>query len=196
MWGVAPLGLVLGAFFYSHQNSIDVRGPLTVIAATLLPLSWLALALFWKRRYASSFISMAAGIVCLITVSFGWLLPQAGSVFSSKKWAEDYARLVRHQPDPLILASKLFIRGISYYTGDPNVAVFSDRPSGGFYTPHPIRVVSNIGELSSIHQDQFPIYCLLRQKEVRTLKEMIGPSFSVSILEGSPQRAWVRLDRG
>ena len=195
LWVLAPPALLVATFIYARKNEVDLLRPLIYCAVTSMLFSWIAAGLFFARYYRAALAWMGISMVFFSALSFSSVLPAVEDIFSSKKSAQDYREFVRGSPSALILASKLFVRGISYYTGDPNVGVFSDRPSGGFYTPHPIRVISDKNQLAAILPGEFPVYLLIREKEVKKLREITGSEYSVSVLENNPSRCWVRLER-
>ena len=128
-------------------------------------------------------------------ISFGWLLPKADAAFSSRKDVASYERLVQPDNQNFLLASKLFVRGVSYYTGDKHIGVLIEDPKRAFYTKHAIPILSTREDLLKIGGHQFPVYCFLRQKELKLLRRIADSGFSISVLETNGQRCLVRLDR-
>lgn len=194
VWGLAPAVLAAGAYFFAADQEVPIFFPLGVISLTVIPLLWAALFLFNKKKMTAAFLTALSSVVIFSVLSFGWMLPQAAKVFSSKRWAEDYGNLSGVKKSGIFLGSKMFVRGMTYYAGLKNVGVFSGQPNGGFYTPHPIPIFSNAKELLDIKEGRFPVYLLIRKKELRHLREGLEPGFSISVLEQSPFRTLVRLD--
>ncbi len=194
-WVAAPVILIVTGWHFAANYELPLSSPIYAITWTLVPLSWISFFLFMKRKIFYSFCMTVGSMVIFSVLSFGWLLPNAALAFSSKGWASDYSHLAVKEPDGLFLGSKMFVRGMAYYTGATNMGVFSDQPKGGFYTPHPIPVFSGAEDFSKLHQNKFPIYFLIRKKELLHLKEGLEPGYSVSVLEKTPLRVLVRLDR-
>jgi len=194
-WVVSPVALAAGAYFFAEQKDIPIAAPVAVISAVIVPLSWLAFYFLKRRNLGRAFSSMLVMTVLFSALAFGWMLPSAGSAFSSKRWAKDYARLLEDGTKPLFMTSKLFVRGMTFYTGAKDLGVFSSQPKGGFYTPHPIRIVTDSGELLKMEKDKFPVYFLLRGKEFGHLLDGLEPAFAVSVVKATTQRILVRLDR-
>ena len=192
--GLMPAALVAGAYFFAVEQKLSILGSIVAIALTLIPLSWLGLFFFWSKKLPVALATMLVAILSFSSLSFGFMMPAAGAAFSSKGWAEDYGHLMNRFPDSLFLASKMFVRGMTYYTGSKNMGVFSGELKGGFYTAHPIAIFSDADELMRLGRQNFPIYLLIRQKELRHLREGLEPGFTVSILEQSPGRTLARLD--
>ena len=128
-------------------------------------------------------------------LAFGWMMPKASIAFSSKRWARDYQRLSSEGPNPSFLASKHFVRGMTFYTGAKGMGVFSTKPDGGFYTQHPIRVISDNRDFLNMDRGLFPVYFLIRSKEFGHLMNGLTHDFSVSVVKSVSHRILVRLDR-
>ena len=147
------------------------------------------------KKYRLSFAAVVIAVLCGTALTFGGLLPAADKAFSCKKVAAEYEDLFHPKPESFILASKLFARGISYYTGDKNVGVFAEDPRKVFYTAHPIPILSTRDDFLKISQAAFPVYCVLRPKELEGLKRTLQGSFTLSLLKADNQRVLARLDR-
>ena len=128
-------------------------------------------------------------------ISFSWLLPKADAAFSSRNDVASYEGRVRPDNQNFLLASKLFVRGVSYYTGDKNIGVLIEDPRRAFYTKHSVPIFSTLEDLQTIEKNKFPVYCFLRQKELKLLRRIIDARYSISVLETNGQRCLVRLDR-
>ena len=194
-WVIIPAALSWGTFLFAETKEIQIFAPVAVISAVIMSFSWLAFYFLWRRNFLRSFGTMLAMSVLFSSLAFGWMLPMAGPAFSSKRWAKDYQRLTEGKQNPLFMTSKLFVRGMTFYTGSKDFGVFSSQPKGGFYTPHPIRIMSDSGDLLKMEKEKFPVYFLLRGKEFGHLLEGLDPSFSVSVVKATTQRILVRLDR-
>ncbi len=195
VWVAAPAALVASTYRFAEQKEIAIFAPIAAIAAVIVPLGALGFYFLCRRRLDRAFASLVVMSVLFSALAFGWMMPKAGNAFSSKYWSKDYARLLEEGPAPLFMTSKLFVRGMTFYTGSDKIAVFSGQPRGGFYTPHPIRIVSDSGDLLEMGKEEFPVYLLLRGKEFGRLVEKLEPVFSVSVMKATSQRILVRLDR-
>ncbi len=193
-WGLFPLGLCVSAYSYSRSQVLGIEIPVIVISTLLIPASILALAFFWKAKLGPAFVSMAFGAACFALIAFGWMMPKAQNTYSSKNWVGVYDKLASAEPGSLFLASKMFVRGLTFYTGAQNIGVYSQQPKGGFYTPHAIRMVTDTSQFGQMETKEFPVYLLLRRKEWKNLKQNIASDFSVTVLEDTVQRMLVKLD--
>ncbi len=192
-WGVFPVALVAGTFWFTGKNGVSAYTALIFISLTVVPLCWVSFYLFCQKKYGWAFGGMVLSMLFLSTLSFGWLLPQIETVISSKKWAEKYKKFSK-QSSAYLLASKMFVRGFSFYTGNPDISVFSGKFDGDFYTAPPIQIVSDARGLSLMATAGVPIYLLLRKKEWNFLKTIVDGRYSLFILEDTPQQMWVRLE--
>src|SRR3989344_2683865 len=193
--GILPAGMVLTVFIYSVTQRLDLFAPLAAIAVSFVPLCWFSLIELCGRNYKSAFFSVVAAMVFFSGISFGWLLPKADAAFSSRKDVASYERLVQPDNQNFLLASKLFVRGVSYYTGVSPIGVLIEDPKRAFYTKHAIPLLSTREDLLKIGEHQFPVYCFLRQKELKLLRRIADSGFSITVLETSGQRCLVRLDQ-
>ncbi len=194
VWVLAPAALVAGAYRVMADYGLPIFWPVTAIALTLIPLLWLSFFLLWSKKFTGTLAAMLAAVICFSSLSFGWMMPMAGEAFSSKRWAKDYGPLIGSAPGGLFLASKMFVRGIAFYSGHKNVGVFSGKPKGGFYTAPSIPIFSEAKDLLALNKEEFPVYFLIRKKELRHLLEDLDPVFSISVLEQSRFRILAKLD--
>lgn len=192
--GILPAGMVLTTFVYNATQRLDLFAPIVAIAVFFIPLCWFSLMESRRRNYKSAFFSMVAAMVFFSSISFGWLLPKADAAFSSRNAVASYEKLVHPDNQNFLLASKLFVRGVSYYTGDKHVGVLIEDPRRVFYTKHAIPIFSTLEDLLEIDEHQFPTYCFLRQKELKLLRRIVDSRFSISVLETNGQRCLARLD--
>ena len=193
VWAVLPSLLVAGTFLYAQKNGVEAHRPLLFIALTMVPFLWASFYFFCWKKYHAAFVSTVLSMLFLSGLSFSWLLPQIEPAISSKQWAERYEKSVQGRPESGLLTSKMFVRGVSFYTDHPDIGVFSGKPDGGFYTPHPIPVISDAEGLSHLASGA-PLYLLLREKEWKLLNSLNEGHYSLSTLEVTPPRRWVRLD--
>ena len=194
-WGIMPIGLIAGTFFYNEKADLGIFWPIFSIGCFLIPLGLGALILAWRRSYRLAWTAVVVMTVAFGLIAFGWLLPKAEAAFTSKPTVASYESLVRPTDTNFLLASKLFVRGVSFYTGDKNVGVLAENPNGIFYTQHPIPIISTREDLAAIKQENFPVYCFLRQKEFKHLKKIVDETYSITVLRSDSHRVMVKLDR-
>lgn len=193
--GVLPAAIVLTTLVYNAAQRLGLLAPIAAIAVFFVPLCWFFLIQSYRRNYKSAFFSVLVAMVFFSGISFSWLLPKADAAFSSRNDVASYEGRVRPDNQNFLLASKLFVRGVSYYTGDKNIGVLIEDPRRAFYTKHSVPIFSTLEDLQTIEKNKFPVYCFLRQKELKLLRRIIDARYSISVLETNGQRCLVRLDR-
>jgi len=167
-------------------------------AAALMIGAWLYLIYKgsrWKKKYSRAFAWIVATVFFLSGVAFGWLLPKLDNVYSSRGHVALYQKLSLDSRKHFLLASKLYVRGVSFYSEQPSVGVLVEDPRDAFYTRHPIPLLSSREQLLRIEKTQFPIYCFLRQKELDWLKKIAGSPLTVSVLATDGRRTLVKLEQ-
>ncbi|OIO39071.1 MAG: hypothetical protein AUJ71_01545 [Candidatus Omnitrophica bacterium CG1_02_49_16] len=193
--GLLPPALVIGVLVYSRIHKLDILWPLITLGLSFVPFCWMSIYQMRKKNYKQAFLSVMAGIVCFSVFSFGWLLPKADAAFSSRSAVSLYEHLIKPDHKNFLLASKLFVRGVSYYAADEAVGVLIEDPKGAFYTPHNIPLLSSLDDLLKIEKAKYPVYCFLRNKELEFLRKITDARFSISVVQTDGPRSLVRLDR-
>jgi 4-amino-4-deoxy-L-arabinose transferase-like glycosyltransferase len=194
VWGIFPVLLSLAIYTYAERAEIPITAPVAAIASFLIPMSWCSLYFLFKRRASLAISTMLVMTAMFSCAAFGWMMPKAGSAYSSKRWARDWQRVTESHPGSMFLASKMFVRGMTFYTRADGLGVFSTNPDGGFYTPHPIRIISDTKEFQKMPKKEFPVYFLIRGKELKHLMNGLPKDMSVHVMKAASQRILVRLD--
>ena len=193
--GLAPAVLAAGVYVFGKKQGLALQMPVILFALTAAPLSWLALFFIFRKKIKQAFFLILAMVAVFSLISFGSLLPAADPVFASRVMVKKYERFSNGAKPGLFLASKLFVRGISFYTGNRNVAVLTDDPKGTFYTKHSIPMIATPEDLSKIDAGLFPVYCFFRLKEYNYLKKIVPGDLKITLLDEGDQRVLARLDR-
>jgi 4-amino-4-deoxy-L-arabinose transferase-like glycosyltransferase len=79
-----------------------------------------------------------------------------------------------------ILSSKMFARGVRYYTGK-DVAVI-DIPGHPFFSPHPIAFLDSDAKVSDFLRQQGVTYCILKKSSVEDIERQTPKGFKHTIL--------------
>ncbi|HTL70125.1 MAG TPA: glycosyltransferase family 39 protein [Candidatus Eisenbacteria bacterium] len=195
VWGVFPPALVGGALAWCAKERLAIAAPLWAVGFTFVPLSWAALAFLAARRPRAAFAAAAAGVFAFAGIGFGFLLPAADSFLSSRSAGLACRRLA--VPDgSFLLGGKMYVRGFAYYAPPGPVGVVAEFPEKTFFTKHPLPFFSKPGDLASVPTSAFPVYGLLRPKELSLLKGIAGPGYAVEVLETCGPRNLVRVTKG
>ncbi len=194
-FGILPTALIIGCLIYGKIARLDILKPILAIAVFMPTLSWAFLFNVHKKKYRAAFYCVIAEIVISACLIFGWLLPRCETEFSSRQDVILLEKTKLPSSSPLILADRLFVRGISYYSGSNNVSVLTDDPESAFYTKHPILMFSTADDLLKIDKNSFPVYCFLKPKGLRLLEKIADKRFSISTLHSGSNKVFLRLDR-
>lgn len=194
-FGVFPAALVTGTLIYDAKQGLGVFGPVAAIGLTWIPISFLAVYFFWRNKLEAAFFCAVAGTSIFALIAFGWMLPAANGVYTSIEIPALYKKEAGQKGNELILASKIYVRGTSYYLDHDKVGLFTENPNRAFYTKHPIPVVSTLEDLDRVTQDGRPLYCFFKEKELDWLRRAIDKRFTVTILDRRPDRVFLRVDR-
>lgn len=193
---IAPVAMVAGVAFQNFSGQLHASWTAIFAAvAIFIPLGFCSFFCLLRRKYRRAFFCIAAASVCLTVVAFGWLLPSAEGEFSSKQQAAAYLKLNGSNSRGFLLAGKLTVRGVCYYTGNDHIGVLADDPRGLFYTKHPVPILSTREDLLNIQPSDFPVYCFLRPKEFDFLKTLVDERFHVDVIESNAERILARMDR-
>ncbi|MEI8345009.1 MAG: glycosyltransferase family 39 protein, partial [Candidatus Omnitrophota bacterium] len=125
IFGVLPVALVVGLYAYDVMARLGIDAIVTVLALAIVPLNWLALRCFLKKRFVSALTAVVVMVMAFAAIAFSAVLPAVDDAFSSRIEAGLYRRVAAGRPG-LIMASKLFVRGVCYYTGNEHVSVIAE----------------------------------------------------------------------
>lgn len=192
--GLLPPGFMAGTVLYGSRVGLELAGTIGLIAAVSLPAFWTSLWLAWRGRIAGLFAWLTAAVLILSTTAFTFLLPASDRVFSSRQVTRIDAPL--GSGGTFLLASKMYVRGVAYYTGNSNAGVLAEHPDKVFYTRHPIVFVSNADELADLVSRHEAVYGFLRPKDLRLLEAIADARVRVFVLRHEPERVFVRVDGG
>ncbi len=194
--GIVPLCLVVGAGVYGAMNGVNAWHEVLVLGLLVLPMGWGSLYWLKARQCGKAFFAAAFMLLFFAAMVFGWLMPKVDFMFSTREEAKLYEKMVPEGYRGVILGSKLFVRGATYYTGNDNAAVLAEDPRGLFYTNHSIPILSTAEDLMTLPAGDYPIYCFLRPKELKLLKKILpGSRLAYTILVQNSERVFLRLER-
>ncbi len=195
VWGVFPPALVVSAFLYSQKSAPEVFWPVIVIGCVLVPLSWAAFISLWRRHLRVMIACLTVMMAGFAVLAYSWMLPMVDVIFSSRKWVEWYNEDARSSGGTTIAASKIYVRGVSYYSGQSRAAVVSENGRRAFYTRHAIPIYSDQTAFLAIPQKEYPLFCFLKLKELNFLKRILDSRFRIEILHEHPTRVLIKLQR-
>ncbi len=135
-------------------------------------------ALLLLRRTAPVIALNAAGFLAVVLVCFLSLPAAATDGFTDA----DTARIVAEHglAGETIVASKLYARGVNFYTGNP-IAVMDTR-ANPFWSPHPVPVLWQDDQIRAFFDDKPKVLCVVRPGDVRRLDRLFGPTRTTKVL--------------
>ena len=194
-FGIIPVGLIVGCAAYGVVTRLNILRPVFLTGIFLIPFSWASLYFAFKRKFQRAFTCVIAAMTGSAIFIFGWLFPAADLSFASKEDVKTVEKLMKPGETPLLLADRLFVRGVCYYSGSQNVGVLTDNPDKMFYTKHDVRTISKLEDFLALDKNRFPIYGFLKPKGLRLLDKIIDYRFSYHTLRSGKNRVLIRLDR-
>lgn len=194
-WAVLPALLVGGVVWYAVDHHLGLTGQILAAGSLCVLPCAAAYGLARKGRLAAA-LGVTAGMSAVFSLAaFGWIMPMTERFFSSRAIVNDFRRDGLDPSAGTLLASKMSVRGVSYYADNPHMAVVTGNPQKTFYTPHPIPMISRAQDLDRIPREHYPLYGILRPKEVRHLKEISQGRYALKVLDANSQRSIIRLER-
>lgn len=191
VWGIAPAGLAAGLAAYAADDGLDLTRPLAAFALALVMPFALALVFFVRRRGRLAFGTAAAGAAIASAVFFGSVMPAASDYLSSERAVAAWRAASAAEAATPLLASKMFVRGVSYYARREDMGVVAEFPDKTFYTKHPLPFFSSAADFEDL---ELPVYCFLRPKEIRLLEERLDGRYELAVLGHFAERSLVRLE--
>jgi len=141
-----------------------------------------------RREYFGAIVSIGS-ISFIIVLALLCGHPNAEPWVSCKKISEALKRI--DSSDSTILTSKLYVRGVRFYT-DRKSAVM-DINGEGFFSPHPVPFLNTDEKVLHFLQTQPVTYGILKKSNVDDLKRMAGEKFSVDQLDHIGDKYIVRV---
>ena len=96
--------------------------------------------------------------------------------------------------EELLLGSKMVFRGVAFYSGAP-ARVFAEDPKRLFYTTPPAPAVSSAEDLERLPENAFPLYAILRDRELIYLRKVTEGRFAVETTPAGGRKSLVRIER-
>jgi len=164
--------------------------PVYVLAGLWLVVS-IAFALFTARRYFLKGAYVLTSLLPLSLCVIPFLSKDIDPYVSSKGMAE---YLLGHcAVDNTIIVSKMFTRGVRYYT-DKNVAVI-DIPGTPFFSPHPVPFLNSDAKVREFLSRQSRTFCILKAGSLKDMKRLTGSDFRLTPVKEMGNEYLVRVEK-
>jgi 4-amino-4-deoxy-L-arabinose transferase-like glycosyltransferase len=173
----AVLSLVLAGY----SEFLNVYLPIKAVAYLFIP-AFLCLGIAAFIFVLSQKKRMSFYCFALVLPLFLSILPFAGRNIEPYVSAQSSCRylLDNYEVKNTLLVSKLFLRGVKYYT-DKEVAVM-DISGKPFFSARPVLFLDTDQSVRAFLRTQVLTYCLLKKSSLEDLRRLIGNEFSYSIL--------------
>lgn len=194
---LGPVILLTAMLFVDRHKDFGYWNLWAAALVAIGPLFVLAGVLFYKAAFKKFIAVFLMAIACLNTFCFVGMMPRLQKYFSSIEAAASLKQELSDSPNSYTLASKLFVRGVYMYGGlrPDRIGVFTAVPDAAFYTRHPISILSQHEELAGIPDDEYPVYCVFRHKEVKLMRSRMRENLRLSLLYENAQWVLAKLEK-
>jgi 4-amino-4-deoxy-L-arabinose transferase-like glycosyltransferase len=181
-----PIALFIALPKASHY--LSSRVPVYILAGWWFVIS-IALALFIVQR---RFLKGVYALTLLLPFSFCVVSLAKNDIdpyVSSKRIAEYL--LGNYAVDNTIIVSKMFVRGVRYYT-DKNVAVIDNTQ---FFSPHPIPFLDSDIKVRGFLSKQPRTFCILKTSSLAAMERLAGRDFKLTLVKKIGNEYLVRIEK-
>ena len=169
---------MIAAPFLAHGPLAAQLHPLLLAVAAFGVVQLACGALLLMRRLAPVLALNAAGFLAIVLLGFLSVPAAATAGFTDA----DTARIVAEQglAGQTVVASKLYARGVHFYAGNP-IAVMDTR-ANPFWSPHPVEVLWQDGQIRAFFDDKPKVLCVIRPGDVRRLDTLFAGARTQKVL--------------
>jgi 4-amino-4-deoxy-L-arabinose transferase-like glycosyltransferase len=151
-----PAGLLFSANKYS-KYIVDLTPIYIFIGVLALVLAGMLIFLLKKKLFGYIYLLSACVPLLLFFVFFAH--KDYEDHVSSKNAAEYLMK--NHKVDNTILSSKIFVRGVRFYTEKPMAVVAGGYGTKNFFSPHPIPYLDSVESVENFLRKQKITYCII-----------------------------------
>jgi len=171
--------IILSIWFKGYLNPyISSQSTINLIIFILLVFGMMMLYLMLSKKLLKSVYWLALFAPLMI-----YLIPLVRDdiqPYISPQKSCEYL-LKNYKIDNAILSSKLFVRGVRYYT-DKAVAVI-DVPGTQFFSPHPIPFLNSKDKVLDFLRRQKITYCVLKKNSLKDISQFAPGEFQYTVLK-------------
>ncbi len=180
--------LILGAFVYSLRwikESFPGLFPV-VLGIELI----LAIAITWapflvaNKKGKRAIIINVVSVSIVIILTFNYIMPRLEGSFSDKMLLSRIPENKEVQKE--ILSSKMFVRGVHYYTDRPVVVIADNKQP--FYTAHPLDILSTDSEIEKFFLSKKDIVCVVDGSDLERINRLTKGKRENSLLYKNGER--------
>ncbi|MDD4954959.1 MAG: glycosyltransferase family 39 protein [Candidatus Omnitrophica bacterium] len=186
------LAIPIALFFSAKKNMqyISNMNGVYFLIASFLALAIVILFFIFRKKISAAIFSIAA-IVPLFLCSLPLTHDNFEKYVSSKE-ASEYL-LKNANINNTILCTRIFVRGVKYYT-DKDVAVV-EISGKKFFSPHPIPFFTTDDEVRGFLLKQGVTYCVVKKSLVKDLERIGGKDFKVTLLKIIGNEYIIKVER-
>ncbi len=164
--------VLLGGFIYSlfwiKENFPALLLPSLSIEIILAIGICISPFLIFNKKVKAAIILNIVSVFIAIILTFNYLMPHLEGAFSDKMLL---SQLPKNKPiKKEILCSKIFVRGVHYYTNSPVALISSDKHP--FYTPHSVDVLSADSEIEGFFLSEKDIVCVVNESDLERINQI------------------------
>lgn len=121
-----------------------------------------------NKKGERAIIVNVVSVSIVIILIFNYLMPRLEGAFSDKMLL---SQLPKDRPaKEELLCSKMFVRGVRYYTNRPVVVIDDDKQP--FYTPHPLDILSTDAEIEKFFLNKEDIVCVVEESDLKRINRL------------------------
>jgi 4-amino-4-deoxy-L-arabinose transferase-like glycosyltransferase len=172
--------IVIGSLFTFNKFSNYITSKTNIHVYLLVSFLYLLLTLYFiMSRRLSAYVKLLTLHVALLLYFILFSHSDLESYVSSK-YSCEYL-LSNHSVQNTILCSKVYLRGVRYYT-DKEIAVI-DVGGKKFFSPHPILYLDTAQKIGDFLQRQEITYCIFKKSSMEDIEDIIHDEFQVKVLK-------------
>jgi 4-amino-4-deoxy-L-arabinose transferase-like glycosyltransferase len=163
---------ILGVFVYSLiwiKESFPGLFPIALGIEIIL-----AIAITWapflvaNKKGKRAIIINVVSVSIVIILTFNYIMPRLEGSFSDKMLLSRIPKNKEVQKE--ILSSKMFVRGVYYYTNRPVVVIADNKQP--FYTAHPLDILSTDSEIEKFFLSKKDIVCVVDGSDLERIDRL------------------------
>ncbi len=173
---VTPLIIISSAFLLVAFNKIEIpfkyyeflpdQGVAIIFFVLAVVISLIPVVLAFKEKQRQSLFVLAMQIPLILTVAFAVRTSYEPSV--SSQFVSAY---LLKQPETMdtVLCSKMFARGVRYYT-DKDIAVVGS----AFFSPHPVAMLDSEASILNFLAGKTVVYAVVKKSDFEKIQATVG----------------------
>ncbi len=164
--------VILGAFVYSLiwvKENFPGLFPVALVLELILAIAITCAPFFVANKKGKiAVIINVVSVSMVIILTFNYILPRLEGSFSDKMLLSRMPK--NEEVKKEILSSKMFVRGVHYYTSRPVVVISGSKQP--FYTAHPLDILSTDSEVEKFFLSKKDIICVVDGSDLERINRL------------------------